>query len=197
MNLGAGERTADRVRRAQLQGSRYADRPPIGTPESIQGARRDQLVRFYHDWYRPDLMAVIAVGDFERAPIEALPPCAASPAPPGREARLHFGFTSKRVGSRHHQLGHGSGSRQRSRWAGAACTNPRVANVRAERRPPGSAAGFRWLARHSVARSGPSRDRFGPSTEPQHGEGSFLLGEWGNKGRGDKIKHRRTGNGTI
>ena len=72
MNLGAGERTADRVRRAQLQGSRYADRPPIGTPESIQSAKRDQLVRYYRDWYRPDLMAVIAVGDFDRAPVEAL-----------------------------------------------------------------------------------------------------------------------------
>src|SRR5215831_10828176 len=72
MNLGAGERTADRIRRAQLEGSRYADRSPIGTPDSIQGARRDQLLRFYRDWYRPDLMSVIAVGDFERAPIEAM-----------------------------------------------------------------------------------------------------------------------------
>jgi zinc protease len=72
MNLGAGERTADRVRRVQLEGSRYADRSPIGTPESIQSATRDKLVRFYRDWYRPDLMAVIAVGDFDRAPVEAL-----------------------------------------------------------------------------------------------------------------------------
>ncbi len=72
MNLGAGERTADRVRRVQLEGSRYADRPPIGTPESIQGATRDKLLRFYHDWYRPDLMAVVAVGDFDRAQVEAM-----------------------------------------------------------------------------------------------------------------------------
>src|SRR5215471_5762132 len=72
MNLGAGERTADRVRRVQLEGSRYADRPPIGTPASIQSAQRAQLVRFYHDWYRPDLMAVIAVGDFDRGSVEAM-----------------------------------------------------------------------------------------------------------------------------
>jgi zinc protease len=65
MNLGAGERVGDKVRRVQLEGSRYADRPPIGTPETIQHATREQLVRFYHDWYRPDLMAVIAVGDFD------------------------------------------------------------------------------------------------------------------------------------
>jgi len=72
MNLGAGERTADRIRRAQLEGSRYADRRPIGTPESIQSAKREQLLRFYRDWYRPDLMAVIAVGDFDRASVENL-----------------------------------------------------------------------------------------------------------------------------
>ena len=63
MHLGAGERTGDRIRRAQLEGSRYADRSPIGKPENIQNAQRDQLLRFYRDWYRPDLMAVIVVGD--------------------------------------------------------------------------------------------------------------------------------------
>src|SRR4029077_6811550 len=31
--LGAGERAQDRIRRVQLEGSRYAERPPIGTPE--------------------------------------------------------------------------------------------------------------------------------------------------------------------
>jgi zinc protease len=34
MHLGAGERTQDKIRRAQLEGSRYADRPPIGSPTS-------------------------------------------------------------------------------------------------------------------------------------------------------------------
>ena len=40
-------------------------RLPIGQPEVIQKAPRDTLYRFYKDWYRPDLMAVIAVGDFD------------------------------------------------------------------------------------------------------------------------------------
>src|SRR6266542_46310 len=66
MHLGAGERTGDKIRRVQLEGSRYADRPPIGKPESIEHAQREQLLRFYHDWYRPDLMAVIVVGDVDR-----------------------------------------------------------------------------------------------------------------------------------
>src|SRR5512140_2703806 len=63
MHLGAGERTQDKVRRVQLEGSRYANRPPIGNPEIIQKVQREQLVRFYRDWYRPDLTAVIVVGD--------------------------------------------------------------------------------------------------------------------------------------
>src|SRR6188474_927503 len=65
-NLGAAERTGDKIRRVQLEGSRYADRAPIGTPEIIQGATREQLLRFYRDWYRPNLMAVIVVGDVDR-----------------------------------------------------------------------------------------------------------------------------------
>jgi zinc protease len=69
MNLGADKRTADKVRRVQLEGSRYADRSPIGIPETIERATREQLVRFYRDWYRPDLMAVIVVGDVDRSSV--------------------------------------------------------------------------------------------------------------------------------
>lgn len=69
MHLGAGERTQDKIRRAQLEGSRYANRPPIGKPDIIEHAQREQLMRFYHDWYRPDLMAVIVVGDVDRDPV--------------------------------------------------------------------------------------------------------------------------------
>src|SRR5262245_34946676 len=66
MHLGAGERTEEKIRRIQLEGSRYADRPPIGNPDIIQRAQREQLTRFYKDWYRPNLMAVIVVGDVDR-----------------------------------------------------------------------------------------------------------------------------------
>jgi zinc protease len=71
-HLGASERTFDKVRRAQLEGSRYAIRPPIGDPDIIGKATREQLVRFYRDWYRPDLMAVIVVGDVDRDAVVAM-----------------------------------------------------------------------------------------------------------------------------
>ena len=66
MRLGAGERTQDRIRGVQLEGSRYAVRSPIGKPDIIARAQRQQLLRFYRDWYRPNLMAVIVVGDIDR-----------------------------------------------------------------------------------------------------------------------------------
>jgi zinc protease len=66
MHLGAAERTQDKIRRVQLEQSRYADRPPIGNPDVIEHVQREQLTRFYRDWYRPDLMAVIVVGDVDR-----------------------------------------------------------------------------------------------------------------------------------
>jgi zinc protease len=69
LHLDADERTLDKVIGAQLAGSRYANRAPIGKPEIIEHAQREQLVRFYHDWYRPDLMAVIIVGDVDRAAV--------------------------------------------------------------------------------------------------------------------------------
>jgi zinc protease len=66
MNLGAGERTADKIRRVQLEGSRYADRRPIGQPDVLEKAPREALTRYYRDWYRPNLMAVIVAGDVDR-----------------------------------------------------------------------------------------------------------------------------------
>jgi zinc protease len=69
MHLGAEARTQEKILKAQLEGSRYADRQPIGQPDVIERVQRDQLVRFYRDWYRPDLMAVIVVGDVDRATV--------------------------------------------------------------------------------------------------------------------------------
>ena len=54
-----------------LAGSRYAERLPIGTPESLRSFDLAALRRFYDDWYRPDLMALIVVGDVDAAAVEA------------------------------------------------------------------------------------------------------------------------------
>ena len=70
--LGAGERMQRAFIPIILKGSRYAERNVIGTEASILSAQPSVLRRFYEDWYRPDLMAVIAVGDFDVAAVEAL-----------------------------------------------------------------------------------------------------------------------------
>ena len=70
--LGAGERIRDQQFPIIFRGSRYADRLPIGKPEIIEKANPGPVKRFWRDWYRPDLMAVIAVGDAEPAKLEAL-----------------------------------------------------------------------------------------------------------------------------
>ncbi|MEP6647765.1 MAG: pitrilysin family protein, partial [Saprospiraceae bacterium] len=51
--------------------SRYAERLPIGDPEIVRNAKYDVVRRFYKDWYRPDLMAVVIVGDVDPDKVEA------------------------------------------------------------------------------------------------------------------------------
>jgi zinc protease len=46
-------------------GSRYPERMPIGDIKIIETCDAELLKGFYTRWYRPDLMAVIAVGDFD------------------------------------------------------------------------------------------------------------------------------------
>jgi zinc protease len=70
LGRGAFARIEDKQWPIIFQGSRYAKRLPIGDPEILKTAKRDTLYRFYKDWYRPDQMAVIAVGDFDPAMIE-------------------------------------------------------------------------------------------------------------------------------
>lgn len=53
-----------------FNGSPYAQRVPLGMPKVIERAPRSALARFYHDWYRPDRMAVVIVGDFDKTIVE-------------------------------------------------------------------------------------------------------------------------------
>jgi zinc protease len=72
LRRGAGARALDKLLPVLLKGSRYADRIPIGKTDVIQGFKPERLKKFYADWYRPDLMAVVAVGDFNSHEVENL-----------------------------------------------------------------------------------------------------------------------------
>lgn len=69
---GYAMRNAEAMLPKLANGSRYKDRLPIGTEDSILHAKPEAVRRFYADWYRPDLMAVIMVGDLDPAAAEQL-----------------------------------------------------------------------------------------------------------------------------
>lgn len=69
---GAGARIRSRQLPVLFQDSRYAVRLPIGEKSVLESFDPSALERFYADWYRPDLMAVIAVGDFDVEQVERL-----------------------------------------------------------------------------------------------------------------------------
>ena len=69
-NKGAQERVRKALAPKLYNGSRYVLREPLGKEEVIRTAPAEALRRFYRDWYRPDLMAVIVVGDIEPAEAE-------------------------------------------------------------------------------------------------------------------------------
>ena len=70
--LGADSRVRNKEFPVLFQGSRYATRLPIGDTAIIAHANPGPMKRFYHDWYRPDLMGVIAVGDYPVDSLKAL-----------------------------------------------------------------------------------------------------------------------------
>jgi zinc protease len=72
LRRGAGARISDRALPIVLKGSRYADRVPIGKTDVLQSFKPERLTQFYADWYRPNLMAVVAVGDFDQAQVVSL-----------------------------------------------------------------------------------------------------------------------------
>ena len=72
LGQGAGMRMTQKIFPIILKDSRYADRLPIGKPEIIQTGKAERLKQFYTDWYRPDLMAVIAVGDFDKTAVQKM-----------------------------------------------------------------------------------------------------------------------------
>lgn len=54
-----------------LPDNKYAHRMPIGTIDVINNFKPDELRAYYKKWYRPDLQAVIIVGDINVDEVEA------------------------------------------------------------------------------------------------------------------------------
>jgi zinc protease len=72
LGQGAAARIRDRQLPVLFHGSRYAERLPIGDTAVIRHVQPAALAAFYHRWYRPDLMAIVAVGDFDPDTIDHL-----------------------------------------------------------------------------------------------------------------------------
>lgn len=65
LGLGADKRMMGRFMPKMMYNSQYANRLPIGQKEVLENFTYDKLTSFYKDWYRPNLMAVIVVGDID------------------------------------------------------------------------------------------------------------------------------------
>ncbi len=69
--LSSGQRMQQEYLPWLYYNSRYAKRLPIGDPNIVQNASYDVIKRFYADWYRPELLAILIVGDIELDQVEA------------------------------------------------------------------------------------------------------------------------------
>lgn len=71
IGLGADKKMLDRYLPKVAYKSKYAERLPIGKKEILENFEYEALRRFRNDWYRPDNMAIIVVGDIDAKEIEA------------------------------------------------------------------------------------------------------------------------------
>ncbi len=71
LGLGPDKRMMQEYLPKLMYGSKYANRLPIGTKENLDNFEYKDVREYYTNWYRPDLMAVVAVGDLDPAELEA------------------------------------------------------------------------------------------------------------------------------
>ncbi len=67
LGRGANQRVFDKLWPVLLAGSKYSERKPIGDKKILETTSVERLKAFYDDWYRPNNMAVIIVGDVDPA----------------------------------------------------------------------------------------------------------------------------------
>ncbi|MFC3159161.1 M16 family metallopeptidase [Chryseobacterium arachidis] len=70
LGLGADKRMSDKYLPKLLYKSQYANRLPIGKKEVLENFKPDVIRQFHKDWYRPDLMAIVVVGDINVDEVE-------------------------------------------------------------------------------------------------------------------------------
>jgi len=64
-SLGQIDRITEQLKKYHYKDSKYLERDPIGKMEIIRNFPYETAKRFYEEWYRPELMGVIIVGDIE------------------------------------------------------------------------------------------------------------------------------------
>ncbi|MFM6977057.1 MAG: M16 family metallopeptidase [Sphingobacteriaceae bacterium] len=72
LGKGAAQRMQQQYLPMLFNNSRYAKRLPIGTEEVLKNFKPEVIKQFYADWYRPDLQALIVVGDMDVAQVESM-----------------------------------------------------------------------------------------------------------------------------
>ncbi|KAA8485529.1 zinc protease [Arcticibacter tournemirensis] len=72
LGKGAQERMQNKYLPMLFNNSRYAKRLPIGTEEVLKSFKPETIRQFYKDWYRPELQALIVVGDVNVAQVEKM-----------------------------------------------------------------------------------------------------------------------------
>lgn len=72
LHKGKDDRIEEKMRPFLYGDSLYGKRAPIGEERIIKNFKPEALKRFYRDWYRPNLMAVIVVGDIQTKEAEKL-----------------------------------------------------------------------------------------------------------------------------
>lgn len=70
MRRDVNARIREQTDAAVFNGSKYATHNIIGLPEILANFTPDELRAYYHDYYRPDLQAVIIVGDMDADAME-------------------------------------------------------------------------------------------------------------------------------
>lgn len=70
LRSSADQRMYEKALPELCEGSKYAYRMPIGTMDIVMNFPYDDLRQYYKKWYRPDLQAIIVVGDVDVDAIE-------------------------------------------------------------------------------------------------------------------------------